>query len=362
MRTNTALLSLLFVCFAASCGVEREPANVLAVSRDSISVAVIGQSGLFQPGVTGAPAGQMSDPQASIAARSTISNERVASADPEAFTPLPDLQNTAQASSRREVDAATRSSFERSATHKVAPLPIVLNRTVQRYVKEYLDHSEGLARSFDRSAPYLAEMKNLLEQYGVPSDFVYLAFAESEFSSQGAGPWQLTKATARDYGLRINGYVDERRDPIKSTKAAAEYLATIHDQVGDWRLAVVGWNTGEASIQNFIERKGTDYDRMANSLPRRTRGLLNRFMAVAFIANHAEEYGIQEVLYSEPVRHDRLMVSGGTTLAKAAKMAHTTVDVIRMLNPALLSDRVPPGDKSYELLVPHDQQTAESNF
>ncbi len=349
------------MCFAASCGVEREPADVFAISRDSISVAMVGQSGMSQPGVNGTPAGQTSYGRASIVAGSLISDGPVASADPEAFASLPDLEDGDEASSWRVVGAATKSPFERNAAHKVAPLPIVLNRTVKRYVNEYLDHSEGLTRSFDRSAPYRAEMKKLLEQYGVPSDFVYLAFAESGFSNQGAGPWQLTKTTARDYGLRINGYVDERRDPIKSTKAAAEYLATIHDQVGDWRLAVVGWNTGEASIQDFIERKGADYERMANSLPRRTRGLLNRFMAVAFIANHAEEYGIEEALYSEPVRHDKLTVRGGTTLAKAAKMAHTTVDVIRMLNPALLSDRVPPSDKSYELLVPHDQRTA-SNF
>ncbi len=351
------------MCFAASCGIEREPADVFAVSRDSISVAMVGRSGLSQPGVSGAPAGQARDDnKASIAARNPISDGLVASADSEAFAPLPDLENSDEASSWRVVGAATRSPFEHNPTLKVAPLPIVLNRTVQRYVNEYLDHSDGLTRSFDRSAPYLSEMKKLLEQYGVPSDFVYLAFAESEFSRQGAGPWQLTKATARDYGLRINGYVDERRDPIKSTKAAAEYLATIHDQVGDWRLAVVGWNTGEASIQDFIERKGTDYDRMANSLPRRTRGLLNRFMAVAFIANHAKEYGIQEARYFEPIRHDKLTVPGGTTLAKAAKMTHTTVDVIRMLNPALLSDRVPPSDKSYVLVVPHNQRTAASNF
>lgn len=142
---------------------------------------------------------------------------------------------------------------------------------------------------------------------------------------------------------------------------AAEFLAQLHDQVEDWRLAVVGWNTGEASIQRFIDRKGTDYESMASSLPRRTRALLNRFMAVAFIAHHAEEYGIQEAQYSEPPAYDRLAVRGGTTLTRAAKLAHTTTDVIHMLNPALLRDRVPPGDAKYELMVPRYRSLA-SNF
>jgi len=360
MRTNTVILSLLFVCFAASCGVEREPADVLALSHDSISVAVIGQNGLSQLPISETPRRQVS-----VAGRSTISEPGAATTDL-----LPDL-DTVQDVSHETVSSIwpgektgtfAKSPFEHSEPHKVVPFPLVLNRTVQRYVKEYLDHSEGLTRSFDRSAPYLGQMRKLLEQHGVPSDFVYLAFAESEFSKQGAGPWQLTKATARQYGLDINSYVDERRDPVKSTRAAAEYLATLHDQVGDWRLAVVGWNTGEASIQRFIERKGTDYERMANSLPRRTRALLNRFMAVAFIANHAEEYGIQKARYSEPVIYDKLTVRGGTTLGKAAEMAHTTVDVIRMLNPALLRDRVPLSHKNYELRVPHTRKTVASNL
>ena len=81
-------------------------------------------------------------------------------------------------------------------------------------------------------------MTQVLGQYGVPSDLVYLAFAESSFSKGGAGPWQLTKATARRFGLRVNDFVDERRDPLMSNRAAAEYLAQLHHQMGDWRLTV----------------------------------------------------------------------------------------------------------------------------
>ena len=316
----------------------------MPISGDSISVLTVARND--SPALSGnsAPT-QIAARQAAIPARDTIL-AALASADSSAVL-LPDLPTADEVPG-----TAVRSAFERSEPVKAQPFPLVLNKTVQRYVKAYLDHSAGLSDTFYRSAPYLPEMKRLLGQYGVPSDFVYLAFAESGFSKWGAGPWQLTKSTARRFGLLVNSYVDERRDPFKSTRVAAEFLATLHDQVEDWRLAVVGWNTGEASIQRFIERKGMDYERMASSLPRRTRALLNRFMAVAFIAHHAEEYGIEEARYSESLIYDRLPVPGGTTVAKAATLAHTTPDVIRLLNPALLRDRVPPGVAKYELLVP----------
>ena len=346
-----------------ACGPAYESGDAGPIARDSISVLTVAGSGSPASLVAGAPT-QAGFQQASIAARNTVLNPDAASADPAAL--LPDLPSQGQALSQMPSFGVASGQgwstpFERSEPVKAPPFPLILNQTVQRYVKAYLDHSAGLSNSFDRSAPYLAEMKRMLERSGVPADFVYLAFAESGFSKWGAGPWQLTKSTARRFGLRVNNYVDERRDPIKSTRVAAEFLARLHDQVDDWRLAVVGWNTGEASIQRFIDRKGMDYERMSSSLPRRTRALLNRFMAVAFIAHHADEYGIQEAQYSQAPVYDRLAVRGGTTLTRAANLAHTTADVIRMLNPALLRDRVPPGDAKCELLVPR-YRTLASNF
>jgi len=111
--------------------------------------------------------------------------------------------------------------FQRSEPRKVAPFPLVLNAAVQSYVDSYLAHSEGLKLSYARSAPYIAQMTQMLGEYGVPADMVYLAFAESSFTKGGAGPWQLTKATARRFGLIVNQFLDERRDPLKSTRAAA---------------------------------------------------------------------------------------------------------------------------------------------
>lgn len=249
------------------------------------------------------------------------------------------------------VDLARGIPYVRSEPHKVPPFPLAFNRTVQRYVDAFAQDNEGIRRSFRRSRPYLPMMVKVLEKHDLPPDLVYLSFAESLFSSKGAGPWQLSVATARRFNLRVNRYVDERRDPIKSTRAAAEYLATLHDKVGDWRVALVGWNRGETAMDDYWSLRGVDYSRLTSRLPYNTRALLNRFMAVAIIAHQPERYGLKPVNYTEPVKFRTIKVKGGTPLAQVALRTQVSVRVLREYNPAILHDRVPPGP-SYELRLP----------
>jgi membrane-bound lytic murein transglycosylase D len=263
----------------------------------------------------------------------------------------------AQSSSRRSQDTL---KFQLGQPHKVPPFPLVLNAAVRSYVDSYLEHSEGLKLSYARSAPYLAQMTEMLRQYGVPADLVYLAFAESSFSKGGAGPWQLTKATARQLGLQVNGFVDERRDPLMSTRAAAEYLAKLHDEVGDWRLTVVAWNTGENLLSHFVADRGEDFDQLLNRLPGRTRALLNRFMAVAFISKNAKEYGIDDIVYTQPTPYARINVPGGTLLSAVAEETHSELFELKHLNPAILTDRVPPG--GYSLMLPLDAKPGRTDW
>ncbi|HXZ88414.1 MAG TPA: lytic transglycosylase domain-containing protein [Candidatus Binataceae bacterium] len=224
---------------------------------------------------------------------------------------------------------------------------------VQAYVDDYLTQPEGLKRSFRRSQVYMPEMTRVLQQEGLPLDLVYLSFAESAFDESGAGPWQLNKTTARRFGLQVNKWVDERRDPIKSTKAAAEYLATLHDQADqDWRMTLIAWNNGEARINHYIALEDASYERLMTHLPRRTRSLMNRFMAVALIAHHAREYGLETANYTEPGHYSVVAVPGGTTLTSLAEDHHTSLDVLRELNPALLRDRTPPNEDSYLVRLP----------
>ena len=159
----------------------------------------------------------------------------------------------------------------------VAPFPILLNRYVRRYVSDYVNSPDHLQDTFDRSHPYLADMVRVLRSYGLPDDLVYLAFAESEFSRRGKGPWQFNSSTARRFGLRIDNYVDERRDPVMSTKAAAEYLATLHDEAGDdWPMTLVAWNRGDRAIDRFWSLRGPNMEKFGNRLPRGLGKLIAR--------------------------------------------------------------------------------------
>ncbi len=248
---------------------------------------------------------------------------------------------------------AAESQFIQSKPRPVPPFPILLNRSVQQNVSEFLDQPDGLRLAFERSRPFFGEMVRVLKQQGLPDDLVYLAFAESEFSKRGKGPWQFKESTARRFGLHINRWVDERRDPIFSTRAAAEYLAELHDQAdNDWRLALVGWNLGEGYLGEFSLIQGPNYNKFEHYLPLRTRQLLCRFMAVAFIAHNAVAYGIGPVSYAIPPVYRTLKVKAGTLLAALARKYRTTLAELRDLNPALLRDRVPPYARSYEIRVP----------
>jgi membrane-bound lytic murein transglycosylase D len=243
--------------------------------------------------------------------------------------------------------------FVRSRPKPVPPFPLVLNRAVQAYIDSYMAQPEGLRKSFQRSSPFMPEMISLFQDDGLPPDLVYLAFAESAFSAGGAGPWQLNKTTARRYGLIINRWLDERRDPIKSTRAAAEYLAELHDQTGaDWRMTLVAWNNGDGGVYRYLQLMTAPYEHLMRRLPRRTRSLMNRFMAVALIARHAKEYGVDAVSWTRAPRYRVIAADGDTSLRDIAESNHTSVAVLRRLNPALLGDHSPPGPQSYPIRIP----------
>lgn len=213
-------------------------------------------------------------------------------------------------------------------------------------------------QALERGNRYLPKMTRVLRDESVPVELAYLPLIESGFRTQAVsqagavGPWQFIPATGRRYGLRIDGYVDERRDPVKSTYAAARYLKELYAQFGDWHLSLAAYNTGEMNIIRILERSNADdYWEMSERgyLPNETSNFVPQFLAAVRIAQSPEAYGF-DAPSTAPVHYDLVRVDHSVSLKTVAKIANTNVSEINELNPALRRGVTPP--QGYTVRVP----------
>ena len=244
--------------------------------------------------------------------------------------------------------------------------PQVIDHPKVRFFIQY--YSSTVKSSFKealaRSGEYMPMIAKVLNQEGLPQELGYLALIESEFivntkSPNGAvGLWQMIASTARKYGLRIDSWVDERRDPVKSTRAAAAYLKDLHDYYGRWFLATAAYNAGPGNIDKALRQsKAKDFwsIKATSQLSDETRDFVPKFVAISLIATHPHKYGFHEVRYNPPMDYEEVEVRGKMNLTALAKLSETALPVIRALNPALLRDSTPPGAKGYRIKLPADK-------
>ena len=205
----------------------------------------------------------------------------------------------------------------------------------------------------------------------MPQDLLYLAMIESGLSPKAyshaaaSGMWQFIAETGRRYDLRIDGYVDERRDPVKATAAALEYLGEMHDEFDSWFLAAAGYNSGENRVRRLLRgRPGAEdmYWAIGPELPRETRDYVPLMLAMGHIAKDPARYGFTELEYQEPLEYETVQVPGGTPLSTVARAAEVDRDVVEELNPHLTRGITPPGE-TYGVRVPlHRGATYAQNF
>ena len=159
--------------------------------------------------------------------------------------------------------------------------------------------------------------------------------------------------TGKRYGLEVNTLVDERRDPIKSSEAAAHYLSDLYDMFGDWGLAIAAYNCGEGNVQKALTRsgnqEGADFWSIYNRLPRETRGYVPAFIAATYIMNYYCEHGIVPHEATLPLESDTVVVSREVSFAQIASKCHVSVDELRAINPQYRKDIVPA---DYTLRLP----------
>jgi membrane-bound lytic murein transglycosylase D len=212
-----------------------------------------------------------------------------------------------------------------------------------------------------RSGKYIPMIARVLNEEGLPEDLAYLALIESAFlpnatSSQGAGGlWQFIPSTARLYGLKINSWVDERRDPEKSTRAAAAYLKELHGFFGRWYLATAAYNAGQGAIDRAMQQSGAkDFWTLTRKaeLSDETRNFVPKFVAAAIIATDPEKYGFTNLQYEAPFEYEEVEIHRSLRIGVLAELADTEVSTVRELNPALLGNSTPPGNGSFVVKLP----------
>jgi membrane-bound lytic murein transglycosylase D len=266
--------------------------------------------------------------------------------------------------------STTASGFVREASAAVSgaswDIPVVRNAPVERFIGIFTGRQQDrMALYLKRSGRYEGMIRGKLRERGMPEDLLYLSMIESGFNptakshASAVGLWQFIEGTGTRYGLRVDGYVDERRHPEKSTDAALDYLEDLHEQFGSWYLAAAAYNTGEGRVARVMRQvtgkergKDADFWRIRSRLPSETREYVPLMVAAALIGKEPAKYGLDGVARWMPLEHDEVQVPGGTRLETVAEAVGVTENEVKRLNPHLVRAMTPPGKKAYAVRVP----------
>jgi membrane-bound lytic murein transglycosylase D len=231
-----------------------------------------------------------------------------------------------------------------------------------------LEKDKHFFRAMQDAYLFIPAIRDTLSKYDVPQEFLYLAMAESNFrtkaysNKRAAGLWQFMPATGRKYGLKIDEYVDERRDLIKSTHAAAKYLSRLHKRFGKWYLAAIAYNCGEGRLSRAIKKAGSDdltilLDEKRRYIPRESRNYIRKIIALALIGND-EQYLLHseyEYLLNRANAYSiaTVRLSGGESLRRISELLYMPIKELKKLNRHLKYDFVPPYKGGYDIYIPY---------
>jgi membrane-bound lytic murein transglycosylase D len=236
-------------------------------------------------------------------------------------------------------------------------MPIEWNERVENAVVYFQTVGRKAFTTYmKRSGKYKDLMQKVLREKGLPEDLVWLCLVESGFNpkayswARAVGPWQFIAGTGKKYGLKRNWWYDERRDFVKSTYAACDYLTFLYEKFNSWPLALAGYNGGEGRVEKAIKKHETD-DFWRLKLRKQTEDYVPLYMAATIIAKDPERYGF-DLEFDEPILFDEVKINQPVDIKKVAKMLGTSPDVICELNPELLRGVTPPNYRGYKLRIP----------
>jgi len=243
------------------------------------------------------------------------------------------------------------------------PVPLVRNKKVNNAIKFFKGKGRKVYNKWlERAGYYIPVLAPILKEVGLPEDIVFLAMIESGFNpkaysyAHASGPWQFISSTARIFGLKVGWWYDERRDPVKSTHAAARYLKKLYTEFDDWYLALAAYNCGEGKVRRHVRRYGTDFWRLKR-IPRQTRNYVPTFIAAAIIAKNPTEYGFKEIEFKPTEEVDSLLIKECYDLESIAKLAGTNEKTLSWLNPVITRWCTPPDKDEIWIYLPKGSKT-----
>lgn len=257
------------------------------------------------------------------------------------------------------VDDSLNSSV--SEIISVGDFPLEVNRYVEQYIEYYTGRGRKTMESWlERSGKYFPMMAKIFNEEKVPQQLIFLSMPESGLNpkarswARAVGLWQFIKQTGKIYDLKSNFYVDERRDPEKSTRAAAKYLRDMYISLDDWYAAIAGYNCGEGRVKRSMRRAGSqNYWKYRRFLPRETRNYVPQYIAVTLISSNPAHYGFENIRYQRSIDTKIHKIDEPIDLNVLAKCAGIELSLIEELNPELNQHHTPPHyDGGYPIKVP----------
>jgi len=244
-------------------------------------------------------------------------------------------------------------------------IPMEINAAVEGWIEYFTaKDSDRFRRFMERGEKYKPMITAVLKDQGIPTEIYYQAMIESGFSTHATstasavGIWQFIRPTGQRYGLRVDSYVDERRDPMRATIAAALYLKDLHNVFQSWYLAMAAYNAGESRIMGAIMRAKTrDFWEMVrrDALPSETMNYIPKFLAASIIGHNPRKYGFEDIATQMMPSLSPVSVAAPVRLADIASTSGVSLEMLKEFNPHLLRGVTPPGASTYKIWVPKDQ-------